>query len=757
MSDTSTTPPAADRNLLFGILALQMDFISRDALIAAMHAWVLDKAKPLGQILQEQGHLDPEHLSLLEALVEAHLRAHHNDPQQSLASLSSASSVRQELSSVADDDLQASLSRVGAAHDRAGRHFTGLSTTQLARVDEICDRFEAAWKTAGSIDQRPRMEDYVGEPTAPEHAILLCELAVLDIGCRRLAGENPSVAEYQARFPDLDTARLARMPARQGDGEPGATIDEHASRTGPGLRYRILRPHAKGGLGEVFVAEDQELHREVALKEIQEDRAHDAVGRGRFLLEAEITGGLEHPGIVPVYGLGQYSDGRPFYAMRFIKGDNLKEVIRRFHEADKPGRDPSERSLALRQLLRRFVDVCNAVAYAHSRGVLHRDLKPGNIMVGKYGETLIVDWGLAKSIGRSELTYTTEEMTLRPSSDSDVIATVMGTALGTPGYMSPEQAAGRLDLLGPASDVYSLGATLYSLLTGKPPFEKGDAGAVLQKVQRGEWIPPRQVKRETPLALDAVCCKAMALQPIDRYLSARTLANDIERWLGDEPVSARREPFWELARRFCRRRPLFAAWLGFGTMMILMILTALAWYWSGRTFGLAAWPYLGFALVLGLLLSVTIFSQLAGLLGTALGGIGGTLIAAFIQGRARERVSQCVVAGGKIGLLVGGIVGYLLPVYAMGKGPAYQGDSFLIAIALGVGLFVPALGLIVGAIPKPRRDILARRAFRGTLVGAILGACIVAALTLVVFFRATLRLEKADLQRQRTYQERQTK
>jgi tRNA A-37 threonylcarbamoyl transferase component Bud32 len=395
----------------------------------------------------------------LDALVQAHIVAHHNDPQQSLASLSSASSVRQELSSVADDDLQASLSRVGDAPDRAALRSGGLSATPWARVDEVCDRFEAAWRAAASTGQRPRMEDYLGEPATAEHAILLCELAALDIGYRRLAGENPSLADYQARFPDLDGSRLAALLASRGAGEPGSTIDGCRSRqcqTGQGLRYRILRPHAKGGLGEVFVAEDQELHRAVALKEIQEERAHDAVSRGRFLLEAEITGGLEHPGIVPVYGLGQYSDGRPFYAMRFIKGDNLKEAIRRFHEAEQPGRDPGERGLALRQLLRRFVDVCNAVAYAHSRGVLHRDLKPGNIMVGKYGETLIVDWGLAKPIGRSDLTRTHEESTLQPSSGSDWVETVLGTVIGTPAYMSPEQAAGRLDLLGPASDIYSL-------------------------------------------------------------------------------------------------------------------------------------------------------------------------------------------------------------------------------------------------------------------------------------------------------------
>src|SRR5207247_4959961 len=139
----------------------------------------------------------------------------------------------------------------------------------------------------------------------------------------------------------------------------------------------VLRPHARGGLGEVFVAEDTEVHREVALKEIQHRHADDAGSRARFLLEAEVTGKLEHPGIVPVYGLGTYADGRPFYAMRFVKGDSLKEAIERFHA--KPRGESSNpagsSSLELRKLLGRFIDVCNAIAYAHSRGVLHRDLK----------------------------------------------------------------------------------------------------------------------------------------------------------------------------------------------------------------------------------------------------------------------------------------------------------------------------------------------------------------------------------------------
>ncbi len=337
---------------------------------------------------------------------------------------------------------------------------------------------------------------------------------------------------------------------------PGATEDGEADRTtsyaigaatSEGQRFRILRPHARGGLGAVSVALDIELHREVALKQILDRHADDLVSRQRFLLEAEVTGNLEHPGIVPVYGLGHDADGRPYYAMRLIRGDSLKEAIDRFHAEGAPESDPGRRSLGLRKLLRRFVDVCNAIEYAHSRGVLHRDIKPSNIIVGKHGETLVVDWGLAKATGRAE--PGAEERTLVPSSASGSAETLPGSALGTPAYMSPEQARGELEHLGPRSDVYSLGATLYCLLTGRPPQEGDDLGEVLRKVQRGEFPPPRQVDPSIDAALQAVCLRAMALRPEGRYATPRLLAEDIERWMADEPVSAWREP---VSRRVLR-------------------------------------------------------------------------------------------------------------------------------------------------------------------------------------------------------------
>jgi serine/threonine protein kinase len=360
---------------------------------------------------------------------------------------------------------------------------------------------------------------------------------------------------------------LARLAS--GPGGLATTVDYRNAGGGDADgRYRILRPHARGGLGEVFVALDQELHREVALKEIDEQHAHEAASRSRFVREAEITGGLEHPGIVPVYGLGQHADGRPYYAMRFIQGETLREAIRRFHGADLPGRASSERSLALRQLLARFVAVCNAVAYAHSRGVLHRDLKPANIMLGKYGETLVVDWGLAKVVGRPE-GADLQEVTLRPHLDDGQGETQPGAALGTPPYMSPEQAAGRLDQLGPAGDIYGLGATLYTLLTNQAPVQGRDAREVLQKVQRGEWQAPRRVKRDVPPELDAICRKAMALEPEGRYATALDLAADVEHWLADEPVTAWREPWSVKAGRWLGRHRTLV--FGAATMVLVAL------------------------------------------------------------------------------------------------------------------------------------------------------------------------------------------
>jgi serine/threonine protein kinase/tetratricopeptide (TPR) repeat protein len=321
-------------------------------------------------------------------------------------------------------------------------------------------------------------------------------------------------------------------------------------------RFEVVRAHARGGLGEVFVARDRELNREVALKEIQSRHADNLESRDRFMIEAEITGVLEHPGIVPVYSLGTYPDGRPFYAMRFIRGQSLQEALDAFHKAEGPHRDPSERSLALRSLLRRFVDVCQAMAYAHCRGVLHRDLKPGNVMLGEFGETLVVDWGLAKLVGAATPAGTTAAISggsIQSLAHNLSTHTMEGIVVGTPHFMPPEQAGGKIDELSPASDVYSLGATLYALLVGKAPLSGIDVMTVLERVVKGDVPPARSVNPTIPPPLEAICQKAMALQPTDRYQSAKEFANDVEQWLADEPTSVWKEPWTMRARRWAKR------------------------------------------------------------------------------------------------------------------------------------------------------------------------------------------------------------
>ncbi len=316
-------------------------------------------------------------------------------------------------------------------------------------------------------------------------------------------------------------------------------------------RYQVLRPHAQGGLGEVSVAEDLQLHREVALKQIRPEYVNNAESRNRFLVEAEITGCLEHPAIVPVYSLG-FSRNQPFYTMRFIRGESLKQAVDGWYRT-MPLPSKSDFLLALRKLIQRLIDVGNALSYAHSRGVLHRDVKPSNIMLGRYGETLLVDWGLAKTGSPKPQDAPQDEPIFVPLSGESSTETRMGSVVGTPAYMSPEQASGRLDLLGPHSDVYSLGATLYYILTGHGPFEDSTAQQTLERVRLGDFPEPVQQNPAIPLALNAICKKAMAQSIEHRYASADALIQDLELWLADEPTSAYEEPLIERLTRLAKR------------------------------------------------------------------------------------------------------------------------------------------------------------------------------------------------------------
>jgi tetratricopeptide (TPR) repeat protein/tRNA A-37 threonylcarbamoyl transferase component Bud32 len=449
-----------DRNLLFGVLALQADLIDADRFAEACSAWAAKKATPLADLLQQRGWITAEERAHVEFLLERKLRKHRGDVHASLA----------------------------AAADQRVRSL-------IAAADDF--------EVRRSIAELPQ-------------------------------GDGPTLVSTLAY-------------------EPGARE-----------RYTLTRVHAQGGLGQVWLALDGDLNRQVALKELRPERSTDPTLAARFLEEAQVTGQLEHPGIVPVYELARRSsDGRPFYTMRFIRGRTLAEAARDYHRKREAGQAAP---LDLAALLNAFVGVCNAVAYAHSRGVIHRDLKPQNVVLGDFGEVILLDWGLAKLVGRPEEAAAFSSVALDAAEGH--AATMPGQVLGTPSYMPPEQAEGAA--VNYLSDVYGLGAILYEILTGRPPFEGSETRELLRRVVVEAPARPRDVVPGTPRALEAVCLKALAKKPAERYGSAADLADEVRRFLADEPVRVYREPTAARAGRWMRRHRTLVSGAA------ILLLTALA-------------------------------------------------------------------------------------------------------------------------------------------------------------------------------------
>lgn len=294
-----------------------------------------------------------------------------------------------------------------------------------------------------------------------------------------------------------------------------------------GTRYRLLERVARGGMGVVYAAEDENLERRVALKVLDVPDA-DGDLANRLMREARVLARLEHPGIVPVHDVGTLADGRVFYTMKFVGGQRLDKFI--------------ENVESVQDRLRLFLRICDAVAFAHAKGVLHRDLKPANIMVGPFGEVLVMDWGLAKVMPETTAQAMSDpEATVvegpkgrgdLEDSTKSTIVTGHGTVMGTPGFMSPEQARGEVEKLDARSDIFSLGALLRFILT--QPSRSG----VAARLER---------------SLEAICAKATAEQPGARYSTVQELSLDVSRYLNGLAVRAHRESFVEKAGRFYRR------------------------------------------------------------------------------------------------------------------------------------------------------------------------------------------------------------
>ena len=327
-------------------------------------------------------------------------------------------------------------------------------------------------------------------------------------------------------------------------------------------RFSHIKTIGLGGVGAVLSAYEPELNREVAIKILRPAFRNKPDSLKRFVREARATAHIEHPNIVPVHQLGVFSDNGVYFSMKKVEGRNLRSVIRKLSEGDKE----FLKKYTLRQLLQIFVSIGNGVAYAHSKGVIHRDLKPANIMLGDYGEVMVMDWGLVKYSAEKDKSKEEWHVDLDPdfsalnNENAGPLSTIQGSVSGTPAYMAPEQAGGRNEDVDEQTDIYSLGAILYSILTWETaPFESPmTTNQVLNSVVNGDFKRPRKraPKRKISRELEAVCLKAMARRKKDRYQSAAEMVRDIKDYLEGYSVGAYRASWARLFFKTIRRRPL---------------------------------------------------------------------------------------------------------------------------------------------------------------------------------------------------------
>jgi serine/threonine-protein kinase len=431
------------------------------------------------------------------------------------------------------------------------------------RIDQVCTAFEAAWKAG----EAPRLEDWLqGVPEADRPA-LRHELLLLDVHYRRRRGDPLEAAKHRRRSPERALAGLPDVtdPAPRMAGPSTVAPLENAATApdepAPGTvrfagDYELAEEIGRGGMGVVYHGRDRGLRRTLAVKVLLERHGHSEELKRRFLEEAQIMGQLQHPGIVPVYELGQCADRRPFFSMKQIQGQTLAEMLK--ERAPNVGRQPPEDATGqgvdtprspedLPRFLAIFEQVCQTLAFAHARGVIHRDLKPPNIMVGAFGEVQVMDWGLAKVLKNEEMRRSGDEE-MRRSGDEEtdqnafsphplipssphLCATQAGTILGTPAYMAPEQARGEIDSLDERCDVFGLGAILCQILTGKPPFVQEDSRERLRRGAAGDLADAfaRLDRCGADAELIELARSCLAPQPTDRPRHAGVVADAMDR------------------------------------------------------------------------------------------------------------------------------------------------------------------------------------------------------------------------------------
>ncbi len=500
-----------DRSLLFGALAVQRECITAAHLAQASADLAGEAGESLDEMLATKGWITSSERSEINKLLDAHLQTHGGDCHKALETI-------------------------------------------------IGVKDEMAPLVAGS----PNRPDLIEKP-------IHLQGATLDDQKQTAAGESSETELSSKSYgPTID---IPSDHVAAGEPQPLETIDYQPEQRS---RYTLTRVEGEGGYGQVWLAFDPTLKREIALKNIRPEKVAKPEVVQSLIREAQITGRLEHPNIIPIYELEHADErGRPYYTMKFLRGETLSERIGQYHDRRNAG---TEDPLDLPHLLNGFVDVCNALAYAGSRGIVHRDLKPSNVMLGDFGEVLVLDWGLAKEVGEPDSdrgVVHVENVAI-----ADASQTAHGQIKGTLAYMAPEQAAGRPDLVDEKTDVYGLGGILFAILTGRAPHKGQGAGKttkdtheVLKRISAGEIPRPRSLDASVPHVLDAICARAMAKERSDRYQTATELARDVQRWLADEPVSVYREPWHQRAGRWLRRHRAWAQSIAAALVLVTVVAT----------------------------------------------------------------------------------------------------------------------------------------------------------------------------------------
>lgn len=496
---------------------------------------------------------------------------------------------------------------------------------------EIIDSFDEAW----FLGRPPVLEEFLKQVPEKNRPRLLMELLSIEWDHRKRIGARCEYQDYLARFPQasdwLDRHWRSTFPDE--DRTPQATpkkpgrSDKPVDRKSTEPRYRIEKRIGRGQFGEVYLAFDRTLSRHVALKIMRSEWVLDPNARRRFRREVEVIGRLTHPGIIPIYDYGHFTNGEPYYAMRYVEAvESLASRIRhayrnaasddtasefphaegqeavreecvdavsetskkqgfrgwlaqRFERdqgSESSSPDPPE-PMEIRYLLEKFLALIDAVAYAHENGIIHRDIKPEHLILGSFGESFLVDWGMALVADQKPETDSDENGSAFGSFSESAFENLSnrpGAFAGTPQYCSPEQALGLP--CNRACDIYSLGATLYHIMTGRPArIVSPDRPCLIEAARKNDFDPPRFVMPGLDKAIEQVILKAMHGKPQRRYASARALGDDVRRWMADEPVRAWKEPWPRRAGRIIRRKRRAVMIGGLATIVILAIASRL--------------------------------------------------------------------------------------------------------------------------------------------------------------------------------------